>query len=92
MYMLTASKEHEILEIMPYKGHLNIIDTKKVNEGKVVKINRYNVAAKRKQLENLADEIKEQWIKEYQEQILRIKNLNVKIRWLRGIKFEVKNK
>lgn len=80
MYMLTASKEHELLEIMPYKGHLNAIDTKKVNEGKVIRINRYNVASKRKPLEDLADEIKEQWIKEMQEQILRFKNLKVKMR------------
>lgn len=80
MYMLTASKEHEILEIIPYRGHLNAIDTKRLSEGKIVKINRYKVASKRKVLEDLADEIKEQWIKETQEQILRIKNLKVKIR------------
>lgn len=80
MYMLSASKEHAILEIIPFKGRLNDNDTKKVQEGKVIKFNRYHIAGKRKVLEELADTMKDQWIEETKAKIEEYKSLKVKIR------------
>lgn len=80
MYMLFADKAHLTLEIRQFKGHLTPNDTRKVEEGKIVKFNMYHVGSKRKALEELANEIKEQWIKETQELISKYRNLNVQIK------------
>lgn len=81
MYMLFADKAHLTLEIRLFKGHLTPNDTKKVKEGKIVKlINMYYVGSKRKALEELANEIKEQWIKEAQELISKYRDLTVQLK------------
>ncbi len=80
MYMLFADRAHLTLEIRSFKGHLSQNDTKKVKEGKVVKFNMDHVGSKRKDLEELANKIKEQWIKETQELISKYRSLSVQIR------------
>ncbi|EHI98019.1 hypothetical protein CDLVIII_1320 [Clostridium sp. DL-VIII] len=80
MYMLFTDKAHLTLEIRSFKGHLSPNDTKKVKEGKVVKFNMYHVGNKRKDLEELANKIKDQWIKETQELISKYRGLTVQLK------------
>jgi len=81
MYLLSTDKVHATLEIMQFKGQLSPNDTEKIEEGKTIQFNRYHVSAKRKDLEQLANKIKDQWIRETYEQIRKYENLKVKIRW-----------
>ena len=80
MYMLSTDKLHGTLEIRPFKGHLSPHDTKKIEEGKIIQFNRYHVAGKRKLLEEKANEIKEQWIKETYELIRMYEGLKVQLK------------
>lgn len=80
MYMLSTDKMHGILEIRPFKGHLNTTEAKKIEEGKVIQFNRYHVAKKQKLLEELAGQIKKQWVKETEELLTRYKDLKVQLK------------
>lgn len=80
MYMLSADKIHGSLEIMAFKGHLSAHDTKRIEDGKIIQFNRYHVASRRKQLEEKANEIKEQWIKEAENQIKMYKSLKIQLK------------
>lgn len=80
MYMLFADKAHLTLEIRLFKGHLTPKDIKKVEEGQIIKFNMYHIGGKRKALEELANETKEQWIKEAQELISKYRNLIVQLK------------
>ena len=51
-----------------------------IEEGKIIQFNRYHVSGKRKLLEEKANEIKEQWIKETENQIKMYKSLKVQLK------------
>jgi hypothetical protein len=78
--MLSTDKIHGRLEIIAFKGHLSPHDIKRIEEGKIIQFNRYYVASRRKQLEEKANEIKEQWIKEAENQIKIYKSLKVQLK------------
>ncbi|EHI98588.1 hypothetical protein CDLVIII_1902 [Clostridium sp. DL-VIII] len=80
MYMLSSDKMHGVLEIRPFKGHLNVTAAKKIEEGKVIQFNRYHVANRQKLLEELANQIKKQWIKEAEDSLKRYKELKVQLK------------
>lgn len=80
MYMLSTDKLHGTLEIIPFKGHLSPHDTVRIEEGKIIQFNRYHVAGRRKLLEEKANEIKEEWIKESENQIKMYKSLKIQLK------------
>lgn len=77
MYMLSSDKIHGVLEIRPFKGQLNVNEAKRIEEGKIIQFNRYHIANRQKLLEELANEIKKQWIKETEDLLVRYKDLKV---------------
>ena len=78
--MLSSDKVHGILEIRPFKGQLNVTSVKRIEEGKIIQFNRYHVANRQKLLEELANEIKKQWIKETEDLLVRYKDLKVQLK------------
>ena len=78
--MLSSDKVHGILEIRPFKGQLNVNAAKRIEEGKVIQFNRYHIANRQKLLEELANQIKIQWIKETEELLKRYRDLKVQLK------------